>query len=574
MLIPCLRQTLLFIWAAFLFCFAAWSQTPGAALEDVQRQAYIRAYEQGRNEEKALPFHLESACNESEFLAVAIGLMPLPDAEGIPVRIAEFSFDEFFGTHRAGRMSSFIIGSDEAWTAAAAVLVRHADALTDAAQSAWITKEGHVPFEIRLIFHFPRKRLLEVAGLDYVLSEKAQKYLSVTSVSDYPARRKVLIIQEPHNELDRQFNLFKGLECLFEDNPRMLMENRTTFLAEGLPQGEELPMAPLVQADPRPGDRLIRDVLSTFLIPGYVAYEWKHQTGIPIVGSEDQRLHRISAQIWTDLQKNRVGTKANLWPYTVAARNQTITASLLQALKKYENAILFVGGRHLQGLADSEMLRPSDWQVLGELLSDGEARYLHGADAVGIVELLKSRGVGFYFISANGNPFPNGKENQSQFSDYVALFQKQLSFDSVPPFRRQGRRADSVTVTPSTKEAAKATEAKKSNPSTGQNGSGGEDSGSGSGSGSSSNGGSLNNLLSGIKDSVSKATSRFWQSLKGFRGKTKTNGLSGKDRRFFEWDHTHNDIEVYDNKGKHLGSADPNTGEITKPAVPGRRIDI
>src|SRR5688572_21503709 len=47
--------------------------------------------------------------------------------------------------------------------------------------------------------------------------------------------------------------------------------------------------------------------------------------------------------------------------------------------------------------------------------------------------------------------------------------------------------------------------------------------------------------------------SQVWKSLSGFRGKTKTSG-TGKDKKYFEWDFTHNDIEVYDNKGKHLGS--------------------
>lgn len=66
----------------------------------------------------------------------------------------------------------------------------------------------------------------------------------------------------------------------------------------------------------------------------------------------------------------------------------------------------------------------------------------------------------------------------------------------------------------------------------------------------------------------------FWKGLRPFRGKTKTNGLQGKNKRFFEWDHTHGDVEVYDGRGRHLGSADPATGTMTKPAVPGRSITI
>ena len=69
-------------------------------------------------------------------------------------------------------------------------------------------------------------------------------------------------------------------------------------------------------------------------------------------------------------------------------------------------------------------------------------------------------------------------------------------------------------------------------------------------------------------------SNKFWRSLKAFRGKTRTNGLSGRARQFFEWDYTHDDVEVYDSRGRHLGSADPDTGAMTKPAVPGRRIEI
>jgi hypothetical protein len=66
----------------------------------------------------------------------------------------------------------------------------------------------------------------------------------------------------------------------------------------------------------------------------------------------------------------------------------------------------------------------------------------------------------------------------------------------------------------------------------------------------------------------------FWENLQPFRGSIKTNGLSGKARRFFEWDHTHDDVEVYDSRGRHLGSADPSTGDMVKPAVPGRRLNL
>ncbi|MCC8400284.1 hemagglutinin repeat-containing protein [Paraburkholderia sp. MMS20-SJTN17] len=66
----------------------------------------------------------------------------------------------------------------------------------------------------------------------------------------------------------------------------------------------------------------------------------------------------------------------------------------------------------------------------------------------------------------------------------------------------------------------------------------------------------------------SKADSPVWQDLRPAGNGVKTDGV-----RFYEWDYTHNDIEVYDKRGRHLGSADPVTGDLYKPAVPGRRLN-
>lgn len=72
----------------------------------------------------------------------------------------------------------------------------------------------------------------------------------------------------------------------------------------------------------------------------------------------------------------------------------------------------------------------------------------------------------------------------------------------------------------------------------------------------------------------SKAKSKIWQGLKPYKGKTKTNGESGKKRRYYEWDHTHKNIEEYDRNGKHLGPIDPNSGKGVGYPVPGRKIDL
>lgn len=77
----------------------------------------------------------------------------------------------------------------------------------------------------------------------------------------------------------------------------------------------------------------------------------------------------------------------------------------------------------------------------------------------------------------------------------------------------------------------------------------------------------------GRQAKMNRAESPVWASLKPYRGGTRTNGLNGRQQRFFEWDHTHGEIEVYDRNGNHLGAMDPATGELIKPAVKGRDMN-
>ena len=53
----------------------------------------------------------------------------------------------------------------------------------------------------------------------------------------------------------------------------------------------------------------------------------------------------------------------------------------------------------------------------------------------------------------------------------------------------------------------------------------------------------------------------------------KTNGTE-KNKINFEWEYTHNDIEVYNGRGNHLGSMDWATGEMYKSVMPGQTIKI
>lgn len=61
----------------------------------------------------------------------------------------------------------------------------------------------------------------------------------------------------------------------------------------------------------------------------------------------------------------------------------------------------------------------------------------------------------------------------------------------------------------------------------------------------------------------------YWKVVSGrkvYRDADKT--------RLYTWDELHGEIEIFNNRGRHLGSADPITGEVIKEAVKGRRLDV
>lgn len=72
------------------------------------------------------------------------------------------------------------------------------------------------------------------------------------------------------------------------------------------------------------------------------------------------------------------------------------------------------------------------------------------------------------------------------------------------------------------------------------------------------------------KTNCTKNESPIWRSLENVKNSDLKTSGPGASQKFYQWDYTHNDIEVYDCNGKHLGSMDPITGEMYKPPVKGR----
>jgi hypothetical protein len=74
------------------------------------------------------------------------------------------------------------------------------------------------------------------------------------------------------------------------------------------------------------------------------------------------------------------------------------------------------------------------------------------------------------------------------------------------------------------------------------------------------------------KNDIFRATSPIWDSFKNYKKGIRTTG-TGRKQRFYEWDHTHNDIEVYDHNRAHIGSMNPVSGELYKDRVVGRTLN-
>ena len=119
------------------------------------------------------------------------------------------------------------------------------------------------------------------------------------------------------------------------------MISRTIFLAEGVPANKQISIRELLKVAPRPTDELIWETLNTALITGYIAYAWKHhQEGIPIIGTEDPILYRLSARMPKTLKMEETPESSLLTTLAVVSRNKSMAETLIGQIQRYENPIL------------------------------------------------------------------------------------------------------------------------------------------------------------------------------------------------------------------------------------------
>jgi hypothetical protein len=73
---------------------------------------------------------------------------------------------------------------------------------------------------------------------------------------------------------------------------------------------------------------------------------------------------------------------------------------------------------------------------------------------------------------------------------------------------------------------------------------------------------------------MNRATGRFLGNLKRIRTKGHRKRWTNSRGQVFEEDTLHGELEKYNDRGRHGGSVDPDTGELIKEAVRGRKTEV
>lgn len=228
----------------------------------------------------------------------------------------------------------------------------------------------------------------------------------------------------------------RNQEIFFRDNPDLI--NKTIFLAEGYPADQLVSVRPLIEAEPHPSDKLIQEVIGTFLITGYMAYEWKHQQGIPIVGTEDEWLYFMSRDFETIFREDPTRvlgtlkfkngrdvdiTYENMAGLSYLLRNKRISRTLLDKKRHYGNPMLFVGFGHLFS-EDEEIMAYirglASHGVMGPFREYARA-VEEEAEHKGIAQYLIEAGIGFNYL----NPRMVLEASNRSKEYYLRLFQSQ-----------------------------------------------------------------------------------------------------------------------------------------------------
>ncbi|MBI4035290.1 MAG: hypothetical protein HY381_02735, partial [Candidatus Chisholmbacteria bacterium] len=269
----------------------------------------------------------------------------------------------------------------------------------------------------------PQDISIEIGTSTYRISPEAQQYLgSQTITGEYEKDRSILIVHEPHYSTDAHFNLYKFLEAFFKDNPTLV--SKTIFLAEGVPANQPVSVKILIKTEPHPSDQLIWETLNTFLITGYMAYEWKYQHGIPIIGTENPILYRLSAR--TSIIPDE--TTQLVHRLSIVARNQTVAQTLTQQLATHKDPILFIGNGHLtESIEDKHIQAMQQHSEPVKILTPEETAQLRGFRNWRLHDYLHQERIGYHSITTAG--WNLGLDSSKNANKYRRLFIAQQTND-------------------------------------------------------------------------------------------------------------------------------------------------
>ena len=359
--------------------------------------------------------------------------------------------------------SGQVRGEDD-WRAIQDILFQHAEFLSNEE----LLKEAGRGKDATVLLTFqmpPPSQTLELAGQKLVLSREAQRWFQFDRKSNPTTRGSVLIIHEPHHDLKRHWNLFEGLRVLFADNPTLLEDGKTVLLAEGFPTGERVDLQPLIRTEPDPDDELLRRIMGTFLITGYMAYEWRWQNGLVIMGSEDPILHGLCARRhaahWQKLRQRRLPqsnpffTIDRLTGFVTQARNQAIAKTLIDLIKDGKTPILFVGGGHIGPYGSVQEYPTGFWNPYAGELTAEELACLRRTLRGGIADFLRNEQIGFCSLQIRTTPMIEGDSGDAVLANRYFLLHAAQADGDIEEYTRQSMNwAGSCTVRPSPHDAA------------------------------------------------------------------------------------------------------------------------
>jgi DNA-directed RNA polymerase subunit RPC12/RpoP len=303
-----------------------------------------------------------------------------------------------------------------------------------------------------ILLSAPTDQYLKIGNSQYLFSKEAQQYIRIEETSEYVSNKSILIIEEPHSDLGKQFNLYKGLEIFFRDNPNLI--NKTTFLAEGYPSQQTISVQPLIDVEPNPDDETIKTVLGSFLINGYLAYVWKDSPAIQIIGIENEKLYDLSVREYQNLVNNpKSDVQNNMWEFTVAARNEQIAEVVKEVKNTYENPVLFVGGLHLIS-QDETSFQTSKQTVASQ---NPDLKSVEYAKNRGIRDYLEEQKIGYTFLTARSDINTTIEDQNTWNERYTELFYAQTDdeYDFYSEWVAvQMLEAKGVTTKPSVSKAA------------------------------------------------------------------------------------------------------------------------